>query len=58
LPLLVRVRDESWVDGDGTFVNVYEAEDVVFHIPLARLSFRVRPVEEGDGSERELVASA
>ena len=58
LPLLVRVRDESWVDGDGTFVNVYEAEDVVFHIPLARLSFRVRPVEEGDGSQRELVASA
>ena len=41
-----------------TFVNVYEAEDVLFHIPLARLSFRVRPVEEGDGTERELVASA
>ena len=58
LPVLMRVRDESWVDTDGTFVNVYEAEDVLFHIPLARLSFRVRPVEEGDGTERELVASA
>jgi hypothetical protein len=44
LPLLVRCRDESYVDPDGTFVNVTEVEDVVFHLPLARLTFRVRPV--------------
>ena len=44
LPLLVRCRDESWVDDDGTFVNVTEVEDVVFRVPLARLTFRVRPV--------------
>lgn len=58
LPLLVRCRDESWVDADGTFVNVFEVETVILHIPLARLTFRVKPVEQGDGSERPLAATA
>jgi hypothetical protein len=58
LPLLMRVRDESWVDGDGTFVNVFDAETVIFAIPLARLTFRVRPVEQGEGSEARAATAA
>ena len=45
LPLLVRCRDESRVEADGTFVNVTEVEDVVFHLPLARLTFRMRALD-------------
>lgn len=57
LPLIVRCRDESWVD-EATFVNVTEVETVIFRIPLARLTFRVRPVVRENGDDRELSASA
>lgn len=58
LPLLVRVRDESWVAPDGTFFNVYEVETVIFRIPLARLTFRVRPVDAPDSAGRPLATAA
>lgn len=44
LPVLVRVHDSSYMADDGTFVNQFDAHDVVFGIPLARTVFRVRPV--------------
>lgn len=44
LPVLVRVHDSSFVADDGTFVNQFDARDLVFGIPLARTVFRVRPV--------------
>ncbi len=58
LPLLVACRDESWVDSDGTFVNVTEVATVIFRVPLARLTFRVRPVDPAGGAERTAAAVA
>ena len=45
IPVLVRCRDLSYVDGDGTFVNEIEARTLGVGIPLARVVFRVRPAE-------------
>jgi hypothetical protein len=44
LPLLVLVRDTSYVESDGTFVNRFDAETVIGRLPLSRTVFRVRPV--------------
>jgi hypothetical protein len=50
----MRVHDVSWVEDDGTLVNAFEARSLVGGLPLARLSFRVRPVvrASGDGQAR------
>jgi len=45
LPVLIRVHDVSYVEPDGTFANSFDARDLVFGIPLARLTFRVRPTD-------------
>ena len=45
LPLLVRCVDRSFVEVDGTFVNRFDAYTVGIPVPLARVTFRVRPVE-------------
>jgi hypothetical protein len=44
LPFLVRCRDRSYLEPDGTFVNEFDAVTVGIPIPLARVTFRVRPV--------------
>jgi uncharacterized protein DUF998 len=46
LPALVRCHDLSTVEPDGTLVQTFEARDLVFGIPLGRVTFRVRPLEE------------
>jgi len=43
LPLAFSCRDLSYVEPDGTFVNVTDVRTPVGNIPLARLYFRVRP---------------
>jgi Protein of unknown function (DUF998) len=51
VPVYIRVHDVSYVEPDGTFANIFEARDLVFGIPIARLTFRVRPVDsEATGS--------
>ena len=45
LPILIRVHDTSYVDGDGSFVNQFDARALGIRLPLARTTFRVRPVE-------------
>jgi hypothetical protein len=42
--LPMRVHDVSRVEDDGTLLNVFEARALVIGVPLARLTFRVRPV--------------
>ena len=58
LPLLVRCRDDSFIEPDGTFANVTEVETVIFRVPLARVTFRVRPVEQEDGEQRPVAVAA
>jgi hypothetical protein len=43
VPLYMRVREQSYVEPDGTFANVFEARWLVLGLPLARLVFHVRP---------------
>jgi hypothetical protein len=43
LPVVVRCHDISHVEPDGTFVNSFDARDVAFGLPIARVTFRVRP---------------
>jgi hypothetical protein len=43
-PVHVEVVDSSHIEPDGTFVNCYDARALVTGIPLARTTFRVRPV--------------
>ena len=45
VPVYIRVHDVSYVEPDGTFANTFEARDLVFGIPLARTTFRVRPTD-------------
>jgi hypothetical protein len=45
VPVLLRCHDLSYVESDGTFVNAIEARSLVLGIPLARVVFRVRPVD-------------
>ena len=45
LPVLVRCRDLSYFEPDGTFVNVIDVRGLGIPIPLARVTFRVRPVD-------------
>ena len=52
LPLAFSCRDLSYVEPDGTFVNVTDVRTPVGEIPLARLYFRVRPEAfSGEASE-------
>jgi hypothetical protein len=48
LPVLVRCADRSYIAADGTFVNVTDVYTPGPRIPLARVTFRVRPVSDGD----------
>ena len=43
LPLIVRCADRSHVAADGTFVNTFEIYPLGLRIPLARVTFRMRP---------------
>jgi uncharacterized protein DUF998 len=45
LPVLLRCHDLSRVEPDGTLVNTFDVRDVVFGVPLARVTFRVRPLD-------------
>jgi hypothetical protein len=45
LPWLGRCRDRSRVLPDGTFVNELDAYAAALPIPIARLTFRVRPAD-------------
>jgi hypothetical protein len=45
VPVRIRVRDVSYVEDDGTFANVFEARSPVLGLPLARVVFRVRPLD-------------
>jgi hypothetical protein len=47
----IRCHDLSYVEPDGTFVNVNDARLPVTGIPVARLTFRVRPVEQVESTE-------
>jgi len=47
-PLYIRVSDVSYFEDDGTFANVFEARGLVIGLPLARLIFHVRPLDELD----------
>jgi hypothetical protein len=57
--LPIRVNDVSYVEPDGTLVNTFEARSLVLGVRLARLTFRVRPVEgEALGVRATVRASA
>lgn len=45
-PVYIRVWDRSYLEADGTFANVFEARSLVLGLPMARLVFHVRPVDE------------
>ena len=45
LPVLVRCRDRSYVEPEGTFVNEFDVVTVGIPIPIARVTFHVRPVD-------------
>jgi hypothetical protein len=47
----MRVHDVSRVEPDGTLVNTFEARSLVFGLRLARLTFRVRPVDGEPGKQ-------
>jgi hypothetical protein len=43
LPMLVRCRDRSYLERDGAFVNEFDVSAAGIPIPLARVTFRMRP---------------
>jgi hypothetical protein len=43
VPIHVRCYDRSYVEDDGTFVNVIDAHTLGLDVPFARVTFRVRP---------------
>jgi hypothetical protein len=43
LPVLLRCVDRSYVEPDGTFVNRIDVCTLGPRIPLARVTFRMRP---------------
>jgi hypothetical protein len=47
VPVYIRVLDLSYLEDDGTFANVFEARSPILGLPLARLTFWVRPVDAG-----------
>jgi hypothetical protein len=51
LPLPLRCHDISHVEDDGTLVNEFDVRTVGLPVPVARVSFRVRPVDRAAGSE-------
>jgi Protein of unknown function (DUF998) len=55
VPVYIRVHDMSYADPDGTFVNVFEARTLVVGLPLARVVFRVRPLDDADAAARQPV---
>ena len=46
----IRVHDVSYVEPDGTLANVFEARTLVLGLRVARVTFRVRPVEGEPGA--------
>jgi hypothetical protein len=51
LPLLFRCHDLSHVEPDGTLVNAFDVRGVIFGLPVARVTFRVRPVDSAHAPE-------
>jgi hypothetical membrane protein len=60
VPVLVTCHDRSWVESDGTFVNVFDIRAAGLGIPLARATFRVRPIDppRDEGGEPDALAGA
>jgi hypothetical protein len=48
LPVLLRLHDISHVEDDGTLVNEFDVRTVGVPIPVARVAFRVRPVDASE----------
>ena len=44
LPVPIRCHDRSYVEADGTLVNVTDAHALGIGLPLSRLTFRVKPL--------------
>ena len=60
LPVIVRCVDRSYVDADGTFVNRFDINTLGPRIPVARVTFRMRPTVPpggGQGARRALEAT-
>lgn len=58
LPLVFRCADRSRLEPDGTFVNVVDVYTPAVRIPLARVTFRVRPVAAEPAPEVRAAAPA
>ena len=59
LPLMVRCADRSYVGADGTFINRFDVYPLGLRIPLARVTFRMRPsVADEAADDREAVVHA
>ena len=56
--MLVRCQDASYVEDDGTFVNVVELLSLGLGIPMGRITYRVRPVADSSGAERSVAAGS
>jgi hypothetical protein len=52
LPVIVRCRDRSYFEPDGTFVNVIDLHSLVLAVPLARVTFRMRSIESDPRHEQ------
>ncbi|HEX8065577.1 MAG TPA: DUF998 domain-containing protein [Thermoleophilaceae bacterium] len=48
VPALVRCHDVSHVEPDGTLVSSTDVRSIVLGLPLARVTFRVRPADAAD----------
>jgi hypothetical protein len=60
MPVIVRCADRSYVKGDGTFVNRIDVYTLGPRIPVARVTFRMRPTvphEFDDATRRALEAT-
>lgn len=56
LPLVMWCADRSYIAPDGTFVNRFDIYPLGVRIPLARVTFRMRPaVSQAEAGEREAV---
>jgi hypothetical protein len=60
VPVPVMCHDRSWVEPGGTFVNAFDARAVGLGIPLARVTFRVRPIDppSDENGEPDALAGA
>jgi hypothetical protein len=57
VPVYIRVRDVSYFEEDGTFANVFEARSPILGLPVARVVFRVRPLDFAEGGAEAASAS-